>query len=719
MSDTHLSVRHKEVVDMTKRPSALDLSRLDEPKRTSLGHAAAFAHETWRDLASFWQQSYGAVRLYLTPEEAGKERMLFASSLLLVFVCSLAFLGVSRLVNLVHVSQAEQERLAALPDVLKTVVAERRIQELPAVLASVEEVLGTLDAYVAPGKSSLHKDASLLQDVEFLRQALREMTEAGKQATPIITAVANVFQDIQQRSPEEMRLRYGSLTDYIFVQWKVVKEQVYPHLVIAADALGQVSTAHLPESLRGPVEVFRSTVQQTRLLVESADQHMPAFLALLGSEAPRTYAVLLQSSGEMRATGGFIGSFALVKINDGWIEYIRFRDVYDVDGQIFENVPPPPGIESISSRFSLRDSNYWPDFPTSAKQVAWFLDKDKGPGIDGVFAISDKIAVRLLEATGPVGVDGMNIPVSADNFLQLMSFLVESKQDKTNPKSAVFDFAEGFLPVLTSATVDHGKVLAALGDSIEDRLILGYAFDPRVEALLEDVGIAGTVYQPSQVHEGAVMDFFMPVFTATGGNKSDRYVQESITHDTRVNADGLIEDEVTLVRRHTWNPAEEERIVDMVRQAVGQDIDPRIMEILGGERNRSYVRFFVPKGATLLAQEGVEKVKISEDLGRTVFGFESIVEPGTEERIRLRYTLPPLEGAEQELGYHLVVQKQPGGDSVNMTKTVTPTERGVVMADTTGYSVVDEGSTNLRLDMRPQLFTLRNIWSVGYLLRID
>ena len=700
---------------------ALDLSGMGGKgkEQASKPPKPPFWKGIWEDVQDFWQHSYGAIRLYLTPEEASRERLLFGTSLLVVFMTAMGFLAISQTVRLVHIGNAEQARLETLPGTFADILANKRLADLPQIFSTVEDVLDTVDQNVAPGQSSLYTEGSVLYDIGMVRQSVRDLAEAGRAMTPIVTAASTFLQDMQQLDPAALRKKYGSLTEYLKVQWKVMKEDVYPHLQLAKSHLDKVHLEHLPVSVRSKVAQLQAAVNDANRLVEQLDVHMPAIVTLLGGDAPRVYAILLQNSGEMRATGGFIGSLAMVKLNDGWVEYIRFRDVYDVDGQIFEDVPPPPGIETISNAFHLRDANYWPDFPTSAKQVAWFLDKDKGPGVDGVFAISDELIRRLLTVTGPIKFEDSAVPVDADNFMPLLSFLVESKVDKAQPKSALFRFSDAFLPQLAKTIP---QAMGPLREAVSDRLILAYAFDDRVQAFLEDAGLSGDMYHPEvPTSSGTVMDYFMPVFTATGGNKSDRYIEQQLTHDSRITDDGKLQDQVTLIRRHTWNDKEEARLRDLVRQAVGQDITDKIMQILGGERNREYMRFFVPKGAVLTAVEGIDraKVKVMEDLGYTVFGFEMSTQLSQQSRVRLTYTLPTAVQSGKDLSYFLVMQKQPGGANLAVTKTMTPTSRAVIMADTAGYSVVADNSQDLALDIRPQEISLHNIWHGGYLLRVQ
>lgn len=61
----------------------------------------------------------------------------------------------------------------------------------------------------------------------------------------------------------------------------------------------------------------------------------------LGSDSTKTYLVLLQNNMELRATGGFIGSFALITFENGKLIDANVFDVYSADGQLKGYVAPP------------------------------------------------------------------------------------------------------------------------------------------------------------------------------------------------------------------------------------------------------------------------------------------------------------------------------------------------------------------------------------------
>jgi len=55
--------------------------------------------------------------------------------------------------------------------------------------------------------------------------------------------------------------------------------------------------------------------------------------------------VLLQNENELRASGGFIGSYGILTINDGKWQDLEINDVYQADGQLKGHVEPPAEIK--------------------------------------------------------------------------------------------------------------------------------------------------------------------------------------------------------------------------------------------------------------------------------------------------------------------------------------------------------------------------------------
>src|SRR3989344_469487 len=74
----------------------------------------------------------------------------------------------------------------------------------------------------------------------------------------------------------------------------------------------------------------------------------------------KTYIVLLQNNTELRATGGFMGSYARIETDKAGIKKIEVQDIYQPDGQIAGHVEPPYPVQEAFRQgwWKLRDSNW-------------------------------------------------------------------------------------------------------------------------------------------------------------------------------------------------------------------------------------------------------------------------------------------------------------------------------------------------------------------------
>ena len=97
-------------------------------------------------------------------------------------------------------------------------------------------------------------------------------------------------------------------------------------------------------------------------------------LILYYDQAPKvlgnnTFIVLLQNNWELRPSGGFMGSYALVQFENNVLKDISVQDIYVPDGQIQGHVnPPKPVLQAFQQGFwRLRDANWDPDFQKSAE----------------------------------------------------------------------------------------------------------------------------------------------------------------------------------------------------------------------------------------------------------------------------------------------------------------------------------------------------------------
>lgn len=600
--------------------------------------------------------------------ELFRERMIFGflgSVLSFVFITLLIFVSLFRFLGDSQVVYAD----VITNDVprLEDLVKNGNFLSTVTVFENIQKKVNDLSKELPLSLSFAFGNDNLLTISKNLFDSIDETMLGLSKVAPTLHNVHQFTSDLQKLSVAQMKARYTSLTEFISFQWKIYMVDSYPHFKKANDILMSVQDVYLPKALSEKVGKFREVIKFVVKLSDEIDAHLQSFLSFLGQDYPKTYAILFQNSGEMRATGGFIGSLAMIKLNDGWVEYIEYKDVYDIDGEFVGHVAPPPGLEKITSDFRLRDSNYWPDFPTSARQIKWFLDKDKGPSVDGVFAISDSSIENIVASMGGIVIPGIKNIVPAEMFPHLLSFMVESKFTKSEPKEVLFQAGEKLVSKMASEIVQNPEVIQSIFREVLEKRISAFAVDVNVESLFQQMGLDGAMYND----QSSTDDYFLLAHTNLGGNKSDRFMDENVMHETYVSPEGKLIDRVSLTRRHLWTDDVRSSIITYLITATGKKVPSKIESILGNGTNWHYLRMFVPKGSKLIRTNNIDikDLVTFQDLGKTVFSFSSKVKPGETQTYVLEYELPFTLDAKDSLAtYHVLFQKEPGGKNYVIRK---------------------------------------------------
>jgi len=390
---------------------------------------------------------------------------------------------------------------------------------------------------------------------------------------------------------------------------------------------------------------------------------------MLGDRYPHRYLILLQNNTEARPTGGFIGSYIIVDVNDGYITKMDFHDIYDSDGQLNDFVQAPGDISNLTDNWRMRDSNYTYDFALSAAKAAWFLEKEEGPGVDSVIAINQSILEDLLTITGQVEVEGLSAPLTALNYNTVLTYIVESKlEGLENPKAII----QRLIPAMQLKVYDQASfksLFTLIQQSINEKQILAWSKDDQVQAFFEDIGMSG------EVTDTGDDDYLSMITINIGGNKSDIYMKSELTHETVIEDNGVIKDIVTLNRRHTWNP---DIILEWKKQLAVfgySEISDGVQNILGRANNKSIIKFYMPAGSELLNITGVAIEDVTqgydEELNKNYIYFISEIPYQEEQEVLFTYQLKnPLDLSVAD-EYRLTVQKQPGNlDDVKFKKRI-------------------------------------------------
>jgi hypothetical protein len=364
----------------------------------------------------------------------------------------------------------------------------------------------------------------------------------------------------------------------------------------------------------------------------------------------KRYLLVFQNNSELRATGGFIGSFALMDIANGKIKNFEAPGggSYDTDAGLLKKIKSPEPLHLVRPDWHFWDANWWPDWPTSAKKLAWFYENSDGPTVDGVISFTPTVMERILKVMGPIDLkEKYGAVIDADNFWQVTQEFAEQKPNVTKqPKKIIGDLMDRIIEDLPKRLnkANFLPLLKAVEESLSDKNILFYFTDEELEAAAKAMGWAGEIKATSG-------DYLSVINTNIAGGKSDRKINQEIIHQAEVQPDGTIIDNLTIKRTH----------FGIKRQQ------------FSGVRNVDWLRIYVPLGSKLLEADGfkpVDKiffksaedswlddpdlasgealartdeltgVKIYDELDKTVFANWTQVDPGETIEIKLKYRLP-------------------------------------------------------------------------------
>ena len=440
----------------------------------------------------------------------------------------------------------------------------------------------------------------------------------------------------------------------------------------ARDEMEKINLNLVPQEIKGKVTYAKEKINQVINTLESIENNFPAILKLLGDEKPHRYLIVLQNNAEIRPSGGFIGSYIIVDLNKGVIENLRVEDVYDLDDPYKGVIEPPDDLLSLTSNWRFRDANYSPDFFYSGAKLAWMMEKEGGPVVDTVIAVNQSLLKDFLEITGPLQVGGLQNKITFENYNTILTYIIEAKiWGKEDPKHVLKVMIPEFQKALLKKE-NASSIMSVLYKAAQQKMILAYSKDSVVQSLFDTFGISGR----TKLLDGRE-DYLQVVHMCIGGNKTEHFIEENITHKTNIQNDGSLTDELTITRTHTFdrdNQAKWNEIWDSFGFDYSE-VPGYVVDILGRGTNVVISRVYVPEGSQLIEVTGVDKnsveVKYDSDLKKTYFLTRFSTPPQNATTLTLKYRLPFKLDFDPLDTYKFTAQKQQGSIGSVLTKTIS------------------------------------------------
>ncbi len=393
--------------------------------------------------------------------------------------------------------------------------------------------------------------------------------------------------------------------------------------------------------LENKLKDYVSLVEKMR----AAAYLMPQISAV---DSKKVYLILFQNNTELRSTGGFIGSYARVEFEGGRIAKILVDDIYNLDGNLKEHIEPPVEIKQDLGQkdWFLRDSNFEPDFPTAARQAEFFYNKEAGERVHGVIAMDLDAAGKLINALGGLDLPDYSEKVTQENLFQ--NVIKHSEIDFFPGSQAKKNYLTSlqtqlFNKIFFLSNQNWPAVVAAIGESLEQKHIQIYVADPQVFSYVSSQNWAGVLPREPEEKIGEYSDLLAVVESNFGANKANYYLKRNLNLETEI--------------------GKEQEIYHHLKIAY-KNGSPSSVFPAGIYKNR--LRIYLPAGSKLLKAflgevDVTSKVAAFSDYGRSGFSLLMEVNPKQEIILSLDYKLQkPLSFKDGISTYRLDVIKQAG-----------------------------------------------------------
>jgi len=498
-----------------------------------------------------------------------------------------------------------------------------------------------------------------LNDLNLITKSLIKIVPQTKQqyqtANNLISAGKNLSQSaaIISQNLEELNFETSLESLYLTDKLSQLKQgllEIQPLIKQANQDLQNIYLNEVPAEYQGKIKDLQLTLPLIEANLQSFIEYSDLMTQLLGHQEKKSYLLLFQNNNEIRPTGGFIGSMALMDIDRGNLERFKIPGggPYDLRSGLKVNLLSPKPLHLINPRWEFQDANWFADLPTSAEKLAWFYEKSGGPTVDGIIFINASFFEEILKVIGPIELQDYNNTITADNFYQEIQHNVELNYNKleNKPKQIIADLAPIVIDRLLNADPQKlGEIMASLLTALNQKEIQLYFTDYNIQKIVLNNNWGGQLHQ-------TLGDYLNIVSTNIAGEKTDAKIIQEADLDVEIQADGSVINTLKITKKH-----------------LGKD-----GEIFYGVPNLDYLRIYVPLNSELIEANGFttlpkelftvldhelydidpelnlsertkrieqnSQTEIFAENGKTVFANWLKVNPGETKTVSISYRLP-------------------------------------------------------------------------------
>lgn len=418
-------------------------------------------------------------------------------------------------------------------------------------------------------------------------------------------------------------------------------------VIIVLAGIGVLLVAKSPQVRKAVTEKVANTVIE-KITTSQTEKNL--FEKALGFDGARTYLLLFLNNTEIRPGGGFIGAYAVVKIDAGIPQILKVEGTEILDNlspQDFPSVPPEPLQKFLYvKRWGFRDSNWSPDFASSSVTGLDLFKKEKGTAandLSAVIGFTPTLLEELLKISGPVTVNGQEY--NAENFTEKLEYEVEYGYVQeglsfNERKQVISDLMNALVAKLGKDVFNNWQqYLDLMQNMLNQKQLVAYSLNPDEEKELLSKNWGGQM-------RNYIGDSVLWADANLASLKTDKAMERELSYSFAPTSSGQYVAEVRMKYIHKGK-------FDNFTT-----------------RYRTYARVFVPVGSKLISVDGnlmndrtTEKGTVEQGVenNRQWFGAFTSIEPGKTGVLSFRFFVAPqIAKLMQNGGYRLLVQKQVG-----------------------------------------------------------
>ena len=366
---------------------------------------------------------------------------------------------------------------------------------------------------------------------------------------------------------------------------------------LAFDIIDKVDISTFPKFMQDEILSLKNSADELYSVLKPLGDVSGFLPDLLGVSERKRYLIFLENEGELRSTGGWISSYAILGIEGGQIRELYVDDVYNADGSISGTYETPKSMQDALDIDNLTLSlvNWDPDLSNTMYSAEDLVaDLDLGNDIDGLITIDITFIQKLLDKWDGVEVDGETEVITSENIYSKI-FEMHSEFTPGSSVKATFlaNLANAVIERILSSDIPGYKDIAeVVSESLEEKHLQATFKNSTASSYMDSNQWSGSL---ETKYPGAPM----VVDWNWGANKANLYITRNHTLDID------IKDEEQIVFTYSLSVENESQ----------KDEYPQGKYV-------NYMRIYIPLEAKLLSLEGFEnnEYDIYEENGYKVVG---------------------------------------------------------------------------------------------------